>query len=509
MILALLSSLTFSTPTDGKIVAASLFKNGYAVIVREAELGPDHQVSIRPPANAVLGTLWISASKGVKIEKAQTESIETKGERNATSLDEMLQANLEKNVTVETTPAYSGQNLLVKGRIISSDGTMVVLEGEGNVRIALFKSSIVRIAAADHGLGFRLPTTSRENVITVTAQGNGKIYLVSLQRGMTWAPAYQLDVTGEKTASLTAKATILNDLAPLVNVDVNLVTGFPNMRFLGIPDPLTSGYSVDQFVQSIASAVTDKMYQRESMMQNQASGGMSRGGGGEMEPTGSGQQLEDLFFYKQPAITLKTGERGYYTVLKTNSEYSQEYTIDIPDNDRNNPRPAFGGPDQAPLDVWHTIKFKNTAGQPLTTGPVVTIKDGEVMGQDLMMYTSAGSEASVKVTKALEIHAEAAEEEVTRERGVLKIENRAVFDKVTVKGTIEITNNKPKAVQLRVSKVTSGEVTAANGGAVKKTPAGLRQVNPVSQIQWKPKLEPGKSIRLEYTVTLYIPTPGY
>ena len=131
------------------------------------------------------------------------------------------------------------------------------------------------------------------------------------------------------------------------------------------------------------------------------------------------------------------------------------------------------------------------------------------MGQDLMMYTSAGSEASVKVTKALEIHAEAAEEEVTRERGVLKIENRAVFDKVTVKGTIEITNNKPKAVQLRVSKVTSGEVTVANGGAVKKTPAGLRQVNPVSQIQWKPKLEPGKSIRLEYTVTLYIPSPGY
>lgn len=511
MLLAYLSTLVPLEPTDGRIVAASLFKNGYAVVVREADLGPDHKVSIRPPTNAVLGTLWISASKDVKIERAQTESLETKSERNATNLDELIQANFEKNVTLWTIQGTATTPTMIKGRLISVTGSIVVVEGEGEIRSAIQKSSIVSVYAEKQDLNFRLPSTSRETVITVTAKGTGKIYLVSLQRGMTWAPAYQLDVTDEKVATLTAKATILNDLAPLVNVDVNLVTGFPNMKFLNIMDPLSSGYTVDQFIQSIAMPVTEGAYRRESMMQNQSGGaGGFRGGDfAEMTPTGSGQQLEDLFFYKQPDVSLKPGERGYFAIFSSKSDYSQEYSVDIPDTDWNSPRPAFGAAEDAPLDVWHTIKFKNTAGQPLTTGPVVTIKNGEVMGQDMMMYTSAGSEASVKVTKALDVRAEAAEEEIARERGALKFENRAVYDKVTVKGTIEITNNKPKAVQLRVVKATTGEASDVVNGDIKKTPAGLRQVNPVSHILWKPKLEPGKSIRLEYKVVLFVPTPGY
>lgn len=499
-------------PVDGKIVAASLFKNGYAVVVREADLGSGGMVTVRPPANAVLGTLWVSSAPGVKLQRVLATQVESTSQRDANSLDEVITANFEKVVVIETTPVTPGQSSVVKGRIVSTAGSIVVVEGEGNVRVALQKASVVRISAPEHGLNFRLPSTTSQNVLQISGEGTGKVYWVSLQRGMTWAPGYQLDVSDDKQARLIGKATILNDLADLQGISVNLVTGFPNMRFLGALDPLTSGYTVDQFVQNLAFAATDTRYRREAMMQNQApgsAGGFGGPGGEDMTPTGSGTQLEDLFFYKQPSVTLKNGERGYFAVLEGKSDYRQEYSLEVPDTDWNNLQPAFGKSEDVPLDVWHTVIFKNATGQPLTTGPILTVKNGEVLGQDLLKYTSPGSEATVKVTKALDIRAENLDEEISRERGALRIRDNVVFDRVKVKGTIQITNGKDKAVQMLVKRAAMGEVTEPGGAAVVKTPAGLRQVNPTSELTWKPTLKAGEKLVLTYQIQIYVPTAGY
>lgn len=511
MLLAPVSlALALSAPTEGKVVAASLFKNGYAVVVREADLDANGKAALKPPAGAVMGTLWISASEGAQLQKATFTRIESSGQRDVQNLDELLSANLEKNVILETNSAYQGQSTVVKGRIISSVGPMVVLEGD-NDRIALFKSSIVRVVAAEHGLNFRVPDPKSDSVIEVVAKNKGKVYMVSLQRGMTWSPAYQISLLDEKRLRIIGKATIMNDLTALEDVDVNLVTGFPNIRFLNITDPLSSGQSVADYVQSLAYVATNPEYRRDAI-QNQAPGGF--GGGGfapseQMQPTGSGAQLEDLFLYKQPHVSLKVGERGAFVVLDAQADYTQEYEVQIPDIDWNNPRPVGGSFAPEPLDVWHTLKFKNTTGQPLTTGPAMTVKKEQVLGQDLINYTSAGAEAKVRVTKALDIHVETLDEEVTRERGALKIENRATYDRVTVKGTIELVNTKPKSVTMRVEKTATGDVLDGGGAYLKKTPAGLRQINPVTQLVWKPVLEPNKPLRLSYTVSVLVPSGGY
>lgn len=510
MYLAALSFLSLlPPPAEGKVVAASLFKNGYAMVVREADLDANGRATLKPPGGTVMGTLWISASTGAELQKVTLTKVETRGQRDVQNLDELLAANIEKNITVETTSSFQGQTTVVKGRLISATGPMIVLEQE-NDRVALFKSAIVRVLAADHGLAFKAPTSTSENVILVEAKNKGKAYMVSLQQGMTWSPAYQISLVDEKTLRLVGKATILNDLAPLDKVDVSLVTGFPNVRFLNVLDPLASGQSVMEYIQSLAYSTVNPEYRRD-MIQNQAPGGFGGARGAleqeQQQPTGSGAQLEDLFLYKQPNVTLKVGERGSFTILDARAEYRQEYEVQIPDVDWNNPRPV--ATTDNPLDVWHTLKFKNTTGQPLTTAPALTLKDDQILGQDLMNYTSAGSEAKVRVTKALDIHVEAIDEETARERGALKIENRATYDKVTLKGTIELVNTKPKAVQMRVEKLATGEVTDASGGTVKKTPAGLRQVNPVSQIVWTPILEPNKPLRLTYQVTVFVPSSGY
>ena len=139
-----LATIAHPAPAAGKIVAASLFKNGYAFVVREADLVKGEAV-IEPPSNAVLGTLWVSASQGVTIERVGSTWVETKQERDALSMDELLQANLEKNVVIETGEGHPGQVTTVTGRIIRIAGPFVVLEGEGD-RLAIFKSSIQRLA---------------------------------------------------------------------------------------------------------------------------------------------------------------------------------------------------------------------------------------------------------------------------------------------------------------------------------------------------------------------------
>jgi hypothetical protein len=50
-------------------------------------------------------------------------------------------------------------------------------------------------------------------------------------RGITWCPSYQTDLSDEQNALFTAQAVVVNELADLDHVDLNLVTGFPNVRF--------------------------------------------------------------------------------------------------------------------------------------------------------------------------------------------------------------------------------------------------------------------------------------
>jgi len=54
--------------------------------------------------------------------------------------------------------------------------------------------------------------------------------------------------------------------------------------------------------------------------------------------------------------------------------------------------------------VWHAIKFTNTSGRVLTTGPVIiTNPQSAFISQDLMRYTGKGSECSIILTKAMEV----------------------------------------------------------------------------------------------------------
>jgi hypothetical protein len=175
-------------------------------------------------------------------------------------------------------------------------------------------------------------------------------------------------------------------------------------------------------------------------------------------------------------------------------------------------------PSGDPGEVWHSVRFRNTSGQPLTTSAATTFKSGEIVGQDMMSYTPAGAEAEVRITKALDVRVEKSEEEVKRELGVIKekvpagilngqriFDERPLFDRLYLKGTLVIRNQKPERVTMKVAKSLTGDVSMASHGAkVVKLAKGIKDLNPASQITWQTDVEGGKTLTLTYEFNMLV-----
>jgi hypothetical protein len=496
-----------ATPVEATVSSASLFKNGMAVVMREIPVSGNGEYLLREMPRASLGTLWIMSSEGVRIESVATATNETNTRIDASTLDEVLQASVGKTLTL-----HFPNDKTRSGTLVGATGAIVVLDEEGGQMIALPKASIVGVEGELNYMR-ELKGTQKALRVRVQAQRPGKVYLLGLERGATWAPGYSVELLDNKRLLLTAKATLLNDLEDFNATEVRFITGFPNVPFAQILDPLTSGQSVEEFVSllgRIGVETRDMARGRAGeMMMAQGPAGMADKMG--MEPTGAGGfQAEDLFFYRQPNVRLQKGERAYYVLFRAETTYESVYSWDLPFpvlRPRGMEIPS--GPQQTiPADFWHTLRFKNTSGQPLTTAAATTFRNGEIIGQDMLRYTPSGAETVLRVTKAMDIQGEESEEEVARERMALKLPNAVSYDLVTLKGTVRVRNTKNERVKIVLTRELPGEFVDSEGVAPKvtKTTAGLRQMNPFSRLVWETELAPGQETTLGYRYRVYVPS---
>jgi len=505
MLLSLLACAAMSGPQAGRVASASLFKNGYAVVVREYPIS-GNEIEIDELPQPSLGTFWITASDGVEISQVVKTTREITDDHDAQSMQEILKANVGRTVTVGLSYEEAIVGRKVTGKLLSVGAESLVMQTEQGI-IAIQPSNVHSVISYSGELIYKTPVKGSKNVLDVKlSAGRGSIYLVGLERGLTWAPSYAIDISDPKQLSLTAKATVLDDLADLKDVELKFVTGFPNVPWLSYLDPFLSGASVDQFT-SMLSTVGQNGFAGggQLAMQNAAPREAERDMAAAFTPSGvPGVQAEDLFFYRQPHVTLKQGDRGYFFMFKAVSAYEHLYTLDLGDLVQNNYeyRPI---PVSAPPDVWHALKFKNTSGQPLTTAPATVFQHGEVLGQDTLKYSSAGAEVLVRMSKALDVHADSIEEEVSRERAALKLPNGVYYDFVTLKGTISLENFKHDVVKMKITKDFTGELVSADANPVAtKTAKALQQVNPSGRLVWNLQLAAGQKTTLTYTYKLYV-----
>ncbi|RYG47697.1 hypothetical protein EON79_06625 [bacterium] len=474
------------------------------MVTREFSVGKN-ETTLQAMPRGALGTVWFLPSPGLKIEKLTSTVQETQGERDAVTLDEVIQANVGKRVRLLVQRGSNQETLA--GELTLAAGQVVMLRGASDV--ALPKSAVLSIEADGGKLLWKVPTPGNSRVFKIKASGEGKVQVTSLERGLTWAPAYAVDLKEGKTLQLTGKATIINDLDAISGKELRLVTGFPNVPFAQFLDPFVSGQDADGFVNTMGALTNSPAPVARGMM-TQNAGGF---GGGAFKADFSdamatsplaGEQKEDLFFYRQPNVDLKRGDRGYFLLFSFSAPYEEVFTWDIDDLVQNNVN--YVAPPEGPGEIWHTVSFVNKAGQPLTTAPATVYDGGDIVGQDTMKYVSPNAKAELKVNKSLDIAGEIDEQEVSRERGAIKYgDGRPIYDLVTIKGTVKLVNRKKTKVATRVRKDLTGEVIATEGNpTVVATAKGLRSVNPQARIVWTADLDPGQTLTRSYTYKLYV-----
>ncbi len=512
----LASLMAAPTNTKPKIIGTSMFKNGYAVVMREIDAPHSGEYFIDDIPQATLGTVWFSTTAGTKLDSVVNTTVDTSTSIPVDSLDAILRANAGKKLSLSIQKG-DGKLDAVTGKLISATGQIVVIQGEKV--LAINKGNIISISAASGQLLLANPAKGSKHALRLRIEQSkpGKIFMISMERGPTWAPGYAVELLDDTHLSVTMKATLLNDLGPLDDIECRFITGFPNIAFINMWDPLTAPQTVDSFTATLSSAAFGAPAgpggfgggggrRGDMMSQNGATRDEMKDFSAAMTPSNiPGLQAEDLFFYRQPNVTLKRGDRAFYILFKMEAECQHLYTLDLGDivGDNGEVRPT----NTEPLDVWHALKFKNTSGRPFTTAAATTFKKGEILGQDMMHYVTPGADAEVRITKALDIRADSNEEEVGRERGALKnIYSQPTYDLVTLKGTIELQNRKPEKIKIRIVKDYTGEIISTEGEPkIVKNAKGLRDVNPHGKLTWMQDLEPGKSVNLTYSYKLYVP----
>ena len=394
---------------ETKTKVVGLFKNGLGFFIREGEVRPkDGWAVIDDVPVPALGTLWIgSPDEKVRVTEAIgiKEEIEEKVE--AISIPELLRANLGKRVKLQV----GGD--LIEGKIISVpedrkpwedsaslilqpssrsyysranlrgpvslSSTIVVLETDDGL-IALGKGSIQRIIFPDGYVG---ETTIKREVrrIKVKIQGRRKrvpITISYLQKGVTWLPSYEVDISGENKAKITMKAVVVNDIEDLEDVDLYFIVGYPNLQFAEAISPMAMRETLAQFIENMNRAARGERYtpgiMRQAIAMNvaafePAAAAYRAPGAGGM----AGAPEEDLFLYHRKGTSIKRGERAYYPIFADFVEYKHIYEWTISDTIEENPRERREREKTEEEYVWHSIKLFNSTACPWTTAPATTV----------------------------------------------------------------------------------------------------------------------------------------
>ena len=512
-------------------VHVAMFKNGVGLVVAQVELpAPTGQYRVSPLPDATLGSFWVSWPDRLELTGIKATQAMTMKRIPAASVQELLEANIGQTVDVKMQDTWHRVKILdipkrhdeptVQPRSESMSslppvrGDLVLLEDSTGIRgVPRDRVQELRFDADDSHYHFDKPM--QENVLEFASRpvkeiskqdGPLLVSITYLAKGIAWSPSYVVDISKDDKATISAKSVIVNDLIPLEDTDVELIAGYPHIQF----EDAGSAFSLTPLQQILERIRTRPRAEASHIMSNVATQSVQFDRA--MAPAPSmpttpvmGEGAEDLYFYALEDIALKKGERGYHPLFAGEIPYEHLYTWSIPDYitpDR------FRRRDQTEdrQVVWHALRLTNTTGNPWTTAPALTMKDGRVLGQDTIHYTPGKASTQLKITQAVAIDAEQTEHETARQRNAATVYHGS-YDLVTIQGELAVTNYKDKPVTIEITKVFSGEVQGTDGDpTVTKLARGLRNVNPQSQIVWEIEVEPGrdKTVKLNYVYRVYV-----
>jgi hypothetical protein len=519
--------------TKPKTIA--IFKNGLGFFIREGEVTlRDKWAVTEHVPRATLGSLWIgSLDKDAQLEEVIGFMDDVKSETEAITLQQLLKANIGKKAIITASKVIEGiiksvpemrppsqEGIQLSSQYVSrrnqpQQGIIAIISTkDGDVVINKNSISSIEFPGNYSAKIVSEGKAKRIKFKMATRKNKAKLSLSYLQKGISWIPSYLVNIEDPKKARITMKATLINDIENLENVDAFFVVGYPNFIYADILSPMALDQALNQFVTSLESGGRQRgEYSRLAnvMRQSVSAGYMNQSGpqpldqGYDAIKGVPGASEEDLFLYHKKGIHLRKGERAYYHIFSAKVDYKHIYEWNVPDTINVDPR-GYQQSGQQPKEkeqVWHSIKLTNSTAYPWTTAPALTISGWKPLAQDIINYTPKSTKTNLKLTIATDIKTNRNEYEAERQRDVRLYRNS--YDLVTVKGELYIKNAKSKAVTMEIKKKVTGEVLeVSHKGKINKVAEGLRGVNFNSYISWEIPVKAGEEIEVTYTYKIYI-----
>jgi len=414
-----------------EIKKISLFKNGIGFIVSEAVL-PQNSKTIKLGQLPVpsLGTFWVGYPEDVKVRNLVSYIEEVEKKIPVQSLQQLLLLNRGKKVLLHTADKDI-EGTILEDKIreyeqpVSSPYLMsprINQDPYGRYNPQVFPNDLLRIKT-EKGISVINASSviraefSEDNIVDFSStrekypsirmeleksSGGGEITVSCLSHGITWTPGYLIDLSDPKTAKFSAHAEIVNELADLNNVQVELVTGFPNIKFADIISPIAKSQTLQEFIASLTNNVSQQRQNQYIVTQQMdlynAAGELDMNGRSLIpgySTATEGKTAEDFFFYPINNLTLKNNETAWIPLFTADMPYEHIYTWNIKDfvdKEEHYYTQQDAQQENKAEEVWHSCRITNTLNMPLTTAPAEFITNGQFTGQDVCYYTPSSFE---------------------------------------------------------------------------------------------------------------------
>jgi hypothetical protein len=331
------------------------------------------------------------------------------------------------------------------------------------------------------------------------ATKTGTVNVSYLTRGASWVPSYHLDLSNPKTLELKQMALIRNELEPWKNAELQLISGFPNIRFGHVDSPLWPGTTLSAFFRQIAG---DTRSAGGPATQQVAYNTARFAEAFAPELPVDGSQSEDLHFEPIGRRDLAPGETLSVEVARGSAAYERVVEWVTPDT-RNEEGRYKGNNAQTDDELpWDAVLFQNPLKFSMTTAVTTVTERGQFRGQNLSQWTNPGQRACLQITKALSIQADRQEVEEQGKREQVAIDGYSYY-RVTVRGTLTLRNYRSQSAVILSRARFSGELlTADENPSDTLRKEGIFSINPRHELEWKFDLPSGaeKVIKYRYSV---------
>lgn len=540
-ILALLITIQLMAESELKTKSISIFKNGKSFVIKEGNASTiDNVYTLQKTPNALFGTLWFTGLKTdiVKVT-SKLEQVDETIERKASSFTDLLYANKGKLITLTTNDdnVYSGIvedynlpeeiNTLLQlkedelkekyGSTYNTDfrifppETPVLLIKIDNKWVAIAPSTVKTIEFTEKPEKVtKLNIKVKKPVVKIQFAKGGiqPLSMMYLQNGISWTPAFLLELISDTEARLRLQAEVVNDAEDIVDTSVNFVVGVPNFKFADNPATLTSfvtqalrdigyNYRDNRFSNALMTQVADYSYS-EKMSNDEAGGNIDA------------DTSEDFYFYNVNNISLEKGGRAYYPLFNVPVKIKHLYECNLPPMQDEQKYRNYDNDSQLSFDikrctVFHSIEIKNDTKTPFTTGSVMIV-DGKTerpLAEDLIKYTGVGQTSSIQLTQSPDIRVEEQEKIIdTRQQG--KKQNGYSYSLLTIQSEVVIMNSKKQNVEMSINKLISGKSKTASVKYESRQIPGSNSINPIDRLKFNLNVKAGETLKYTYTYEMYV-----